>query len=64
MIVIDASAFTAYDAAYVALAETLDAPLLTRDQRIAGAAGHHAQVELVRKLRRGRTACSNRAVQE
>jgi predicted nucleic acid-binding protein len=38
---------TAYDAAYVALAEALDAPLLTRDQRLASAAGHHAQVELV-----------------
>jgi len=38
---------TAYDAVYVALAEVLDAPLLTRDQRLAGAAGHHARVELV-----------------
>ena len=38
---------TAYDAAYVALAEALDAPLLTRDQRLAGAPGHRAQVELV-----------------
>ena len=38
---------TAYDAAYVALAEALDAVLLTRDQRIATAAGHHARVELV-----------------
>ena len=38
---------TAYDAAYVALAEALDAPLITRDQRLADAAGHHAQVELV-----------------
>ena len=38
---------TAYDAAYVALAEALDAPLLTRDRRLAAAAGHHAQVELV-----------------
>lgn len=39
---------TAYDAAYVALAEALDAPLLTRDRRLAGAAGHGAKVELVR----------------
>src|SRR5437868_3702536 len=39
--------FTAYDAVYVALAEALDAPLLTRDQRLAAAAGHHARVELV-----------------
>lgn len=36
---------TAYDAAYVALAEVLDAPLLTRDRRLA-AAGHHAKIEL------------------
>ena len=38
---------TAYDAVYVALAEALDAPLLTRDQRLAAAAGHHARVELI-----------------
>src|SRR3981081_2133926 len=38
---------TAYDAAYVALAEALDAPLLTRDRRLATAAGYHARVELV-----------------
>jgi predicted nucleic acid-binding protein len=38
---------TAYDAAYVALAEALDAPLLTRDRRLAAAAGHRARVELV-----------------
>jgi predicted nucleic acid-binding protein len=38
---------TAYDAVYVALAEALEAPLLTRDRRLAGAAGHHATVELV-----------------
>jgi predicted nucleic acid-binding protein len=38
---------TAYDAVYVALAEALDATLLTRDQRLAAAAGHHAHVELV-----------------
>ncbi len=38
---------TAYDAAYVALAEALDAPLLTRDRRLAAAPGHDARVELV-----------------
>jgi predicted nucleic acid-binding protein len=38
---------TAYDAAYVALAEALDAPLLTRDQRLAYAHGYHARVELI-----------------
>jgi predicted nucleic acid-binding protein len=39
--------FTAYDAAYVALAEVLDATLLTHDRRLAAAARRHAQVELV-----------------
>lgn len=38
---------TAYDAIYVALAEILDAPLLTRDQRLSNAPGHRAQIELV-----------------
>jgi predicted nucleic acid-binding protein len=38
---------TAYDAAYVALAEALDSPLLTRDRRLAAAVGHHARIELV-----------------
>ncbi|HEX6900531.1 MAG TPA: type II toxin-antitoxin system VapC family toxin [Thermoanaerobaculia bacterium] len=37
---------TAYDASYVALAETLDATLLTRDGRIARAPGHAARVEV------------------
>jgi predicted nucleic acid-binding protein len=39
--------FTAYDAVYVALAEALDAPLLTRDKRLAASPGHHARIELV-----------------
>ena len=38
---------TAYDGAYVALAEVLRAPLLTADARIAKAPGHHARVELI-----------------
>ncbi len=38
---------TAYDAAYVALAEALGAPLLTCDSRIASASGHRAPVEVV-----------------
>jgi predicted nucleic acid-binding protein len=37
---------SAYDAAYVALAEALDAPLLTCDARLANAPGHAARVEL------------------
>ncbi|HEY8261866.1 MAG TPA: hypothetical protein VIG55_11705 [Methylosinus sp.] len=48
MIVVDASAnnLTAYDAAYVALAEALEAPLLTRGRRLAAAVGHRARIEL------------------
>jgi predicted nucleic acid-binding protein len=38
---------TAYDATYVALAEALDAPLLTLDARLASASGHQAEVRLV-----------------
>ena len=38
---------TAYDAAYVALAEALDAPLVTRDRRLAATPGHSARIEVV-----------------
>lgn len=37
---------SAYDALYVAIAETLEAPLLTCDTRIASAHGHRAKIEL------------------
>lgn len=36
---------SAYDAAYVSLAEALDAPLLTCDRRLSNAHGHHARIE-------------------
>ena len=39
---------SAYDAAYVALAEALDCPLLTCDARSADAPGHRAKVRVVR----------------
>ncbi len=37
---------TAYDAAYVALAEALGAPLLTRDRRMVSAPGIRTRVEV------------------
>lgn len=37
---------SAYDAAFIALAETLEAPLVTCDARLARAPGHAARVEL------------------
>ena len=38
---------TAYDAMYVALAEALDAPLVTCDQPLASTAGHRATIEAI-----------------
>ena len=37
---------TAYDAVYVVLAETIAAPLITRDARVKSASGHTARIEL------------------
>lgn len=39
---------TAYDATFVALAESLEAPLVTCDGRLGATPGHAAQVELFR----------------
>lgn len=38
---------TAYDGAYVALAEALSAPLITRDRKLAATTGHRATIEVV-----------------
>ena len=38
---------TAYDGAYVALAELLEASLVTRDQRLANAPGSRARVRVI-----------------
>ena len=37
---------TAYDAAFIALAELLDVPLVTSDRRLAASPGHVATIEL------------------
>ena len=38
---------TAYDAVYVALAEALDAPIVTCDAPLARAPGHRAHIEVI-----------------
>jgi len=38
---------TVYDGAYVALAEALSAPLITRDRKLASSSGHRAVIEVV-----------------
>jgi predicted nucleic acid-binding protein len=38
---------SAYDAAYVVLAEGLECPLLTRDERLARTGGHRAQIDVL-----------------
>jgi predicted nucleic acid-binding protein len=40
-------ALTAYDGAYVALAEALDSPLVTCDAKLARSHGHQASIELI-----------------
>lgn len=40
--------FTAYDAVYLALAESLDAPVVTCDRPFGAAPGHSARIEVIR----------------
>lgn len=40
--------FTAYDAMYVALAEAIDAPLVTCDGPLGATPGHAARIEVIR----------------
>ena len=39
---------TAYDAIYIALAEALDAPIVTCDAPLAKSPGHRAKIEVIR----------------
>jgi len=41
------SSLSAYDAVYVALAEVLEAPLVTTDGKLSRAHGHDVQIELI-----------------
>jgi predicted nucleic acid-binding protein len=41
------ASLTAYDGAYVALAEALDAPFLTCDSKLARSHGHRAEIEVL-----------------
>ena len=43
---------TVYDALYIALAEALDAPLITLDARMAAARGLRATIEVIPTIRR------------
>jgi predicted nucleic acid-binding protein len=38
---------TAYDAMYIALAEAIEAPIVTCDGPLAKAPGHHARIEVI-----------------